>query len=148
MPIVSRTAGTWLEGGRVTNGDNVEAVRQLFGAFYAADEAAMDALIGDDFVTHGPGGGTGNAAGWKSMAGQIAGGVPDTRTEIDDIFGVGDKVTVRYTSRGTHTGELFGVAPTKRPLTTSGIEIYRIESGRIVECWGQYDMSELFTPQG
>jgi len=145
---VSRTAGTWLEGVRLTNGDNVQAVRQLFEAFYSADEAEMDALIGDDFVTHGPGGGAGNAAGWKAMAGQIARGVPDTSTEIDDIFGAGDKVAVRYTSRGTHTGELFGVAPTDGALTTSGIEIYRIESGRIVECWGQYDMSELFTPQG
>lgn len=80
------------------------------------------------------------------MARQIASGVPDTHTQIEDIFGDGDKVCVRYTSRGTHTGELFGVAPTNRPLSTSGIEVYRFESGRIVECWGAYDMSELFSP--
>jgi predicted ester cyclase len=78
---------------------------------------------------------------------QIADAIPDNRTEIDDIFGDGDKVAVRYTSRGTHTGELFGVAPTNRTLTTSGMEMYRLSSGRIVECWGQYDMSELFTPK-
>jgi predicted ester cyclase len=123
--------------------DNVQTVRRLFNAFYAADEAALSELIGDDFVTHA-GGGTGNAAGWKAMARQIAAAVPDNRTEIDDIFGEGDRVVVRYTSRGTHTGELFGVSPTNRPLTTSGIEIYRFENGRVVECWGVYDMSELF----
>lgn len=130
----------------MSSGENVQAVRRLFDAFYAVDDAAMSELIGDDFVTHAPGGGTGNAAGWKAMAHQIASAIPDNRTEIDDIFGDGDKVAVRYTSRGTHTGELFGVAPTNRTLTTSGMELYRLSGGRIVECWGQYDMSELFTP--
>ena len=90
------------------SGDNVRAVRKLFAAFYAADEAAMSELIGDDFVTHA-GGGTGHAEGWKGMARQIAAAIPDNRTEIDDIFGDGDRVAVRLTSRGTHTGEL--VAP-------------------------------------
>jgi predicted ester cyclase len=130
----------------VSSVENVQTVRRLFEAFYAADDTALDELIGSDFVTHGPGGGTGDAAGWKSMAHQIAGAVPDNRTDIDDIFGTDDKVVVRYTSRGTHSGELFGVAPTNRPLTTSGIEVYRLADGRIVECWGQYDMSDLFAP--
>ena len=123
--------------------ENVQVVRRLFDAFYAADEARMDEIIGDDFVTHA-GTSTGNAEGWKAMARQIAGGVPDCRTEIDDILGDGDRVAVRYTSRGTHTGELFGVAPTNQPLRTAGIEIYRFDGGRIVECWGVYDMGELF----
>ena len=94
----------------MSNGENVQAVRRLFDAFYAADEEAMSGLIGDDFVTHAPGGGTGNASGWKAMAVKIADAIPDNRTEIDDVFGDGDKVAVRYTSRGTHTGELFGVS--------------------------------------
>jgi predicted ester cyclase len=130
----------------MSNAENVETVRKLFTAFYAADDDAMSALIGDDFVTHA-GTATGNAEGWKAMARQIVDAVPDVATEIDDIFGDGDKVAVRYTSRGTHTGELFGVAPTNRALTTSGIEIYRFSGDRIVECWGVYDMSELFAPQ-
>lgn len=127
---------------------NVQMVRELFEAFYAADEPAMSALIGDDFVTHAPGGSTGNAAGWKAMAHQLADALPDNRTEIHDIVGEGDIVAVRYTSRGTHRGELFGVAPTNELLTTGGIEMYRLADGRIVECWGQYDMSELFKSAG
>ncbi len=123
---------------------NVIAVRRLFDAFYAADDAAMAELIGEDFVTHAPGGATDNAMGWMAMAHQIAGAIPDNRTEIDDIFGFGDKVAVRYMSRGTHTGELFGVAATNCSVTMSGMEMYRISSDRIVECWGQYDMSDLF----
>lgn len=130
----------------MSNAENVQAVRKLFDAFYAADEAAMSEWIGDDFVTHAPGGGTGDASGWKAMARQTSNALPDNQIHIDDIIGDGDKVAVRYTTRGTHTGELFGVAPTNRTLVTSGIEMYRLSNGRIVECWGQYDMSELFSP--
>jgi steroid delta-isomerase-like uncharacterized protein len=124
--------------------ENVQTVRNLFEAFYADDEPAMSALIGDDFVTHAPGGATGNAEGWKAMAHQLASALPDNHTEIHDIIGEGDVVAVRYTSHGTHRGVLFGVAPTDKSLTTGGIEMYRLAEGRIVECWGQYDMSQLF----
>jgi predicted ester cyclase len=106
----------------VSSSENVQAVRRLFDRM-------------------------GNAAGWKAMVRQIADAIPDSQTEIDDILGDGDTVAVRYTSRGTHTGELFGVAPTNRTMTTSGMEMYRLSGGRVVECWGQYDMSELFTPK-
>jgi predicted ester cyclase len=129
----------------MSNSENVEAVRKLFDAFYAADDSAMSTLIGDDFVTHA-GTGTGNAEGWKAMAAQIVSAVPDVRTEIEDIFGDGDRVAVRYTSRGTHTGELFGVPATNRALRMSGMEIYRFSARRIVECWGVYDMGDLFSP--
>jgi len=130
----------------MTGQESVQRVRDLFDAFYAADDDAMGELIGDDFVTHAPGGSTGDAAGWKAMAHQLNAAIPDNRTEINDIIGDGTTVAVRYTCRGTHKGELFGVAATNRTVTTSGIEMYRLSGGRIVECWGQYDMSELFSP--
>jgi predicted ester cyclase len=117
----------------MSNEENVQTVRQLFKAFYGGDDGAMAELIGDDFVTHAPGGSTGNAAGWKAMAHQLQEAVPDNQTEIDDIIGDGDTVAVRYTCRGTHNGELFGVAATNRTLTTSGIEMYRLSGCRIVE---------------
>ena len=123
---------------------NVQKVRRLFEAFYAADEPAMTALIGDNFITHAPGGASGNAEGWKSMARQLAKALPDNHTEIHEIIGEGDMVAVRYTSKGTHCETLFGVPATNKLLTTGGMEMYRFAEGQIVECWGQYDMSELF----
>lgn len=124
--------------------DSVDVIRRLFTAFYSADEVAIREVIGPDFVTHAPGGGTGNADGWIAMAKQMAAGTPDNVTEINDIFACDDRVTVRYTCRGTQTGDLFGVPASNRALVTGGIEIYRFEANRVVECWGQYDMSQLF----
>lgn len=67
----------------VSNSESVQAVRRPFDAFYAADEEAMSVLIGDDFVTHAPGGGTGDAAGWKVMAAQTEQSpIPDLRVWV------------------------------------------------------------------
>ncbi len=123
---------------------NSEVVREFFGAFYAADPAALQKLAHDDFVAHGPGGATADAPAWWALAAELAAAVPDNRTQIDDLVAAGDKVVVRYTTCGTHEGVMHGVAPTGRALTTHGIEIYRVVDGRVAECWGQYDMSELF----
>ncbi|MBV8996938.1 MAG: ester cyclase [Pseudonocardiales bacterium] len=42
-------------------------------------------------------------------------------------------MAVRYTARATHTGELFGAPPSGRTVTITGIEIYRLAGGSIVE---------------
>jgi predicted ester cyclase len=39
----------------------------------------------------------------------------------------------RWSFQGTHRGEFFGVPPTGRTVTTSGIDIWRVRDGRIVE---------------
>ena len=128
--------------------DNIETVRRLFDAFYAADDGRLLELLDDEFVTHGPGGGSGDGAGWRSMAQQFDTAIDKNTVSIDDVFAASDRVVVRYTSTGILSGELFGVAPTGQPLTTSGIEIYRLSNGRIREVWGQYDMSALFESAG
>ena len=66
--------------------------------------------------------------------------VPDMRVTVEDAFAGGDEVVVRWTARGTHAGELVGVAPTGKVLEVSGMHIYRFDSdGRIVEIWDHWD---------
>jgi len=45
---------------------------------------------------------------------------------IDDIRAVGDKVTARFTARGTHNGEFMGLPPSGKANTMTGIEIFHI----------------------
>jgi predicted ester cyclase len=60
---------------------------------------------------------------------------PDTQFAIDDLIAEGDKVVVRYTYWGTHTGEFIGIAPSGKKLTATAIAIYRIVDGKIKEQW-------------
>jgi predicted ester cyclase len=62
---------------------------------------------------------------------------PDTTHAIEDLIAEGDRVVARITARGTHSGELFGHPPTGRVVTLTGIAIYRLVEGRIVERWAE-----------
>ncbi len=55
---------------------------------------------------------------------------------IDDQIAEGDKVTTRKTISGKHTGTLFGVAATGKPVAIEVIDIVRVQDGRYVEHWG------------
>lgn len=59
--------------------------------------------------------------------------------QIEDMLVDGDKVAVRTTFRGTHTGDFFGIPPTGKSVTVSGTHILRIADGKIAEHWGNND---------
>ena len=58
---------------------------------------------------------------------------PDRRFVVEDMIAEGDKVSARFTMRGTHKGELRGIAPTGREVTMTGIDMIRLWEGRMVE---------------
>ena len=58
---------------------------------------------------------------------------PDVEYTTDDLIAEDDRVVERWTGKGTHKGELFGIAPTGKKVTATGIDIHRIVDGRIVE---------------
>jgi len=59
--------------------------------------------------------------------------------DIHDVVESGDKLVARATLTGTHTGELFGVAGTGRPIGQAVITILRFAGGRCVERWSVAD---------
>src|SRR5947208_16317477 len=73
---------------------------------------------------------------------------PDGRTTIDDIIAEGDKVVVRGTMTGTHSGEFMGIPATGKEVTISGIDITRFENGQSVEHWGQWDVERMVVQMG
>jgi predicted ester cyclase len=68
---------------------------------------------------------------------------PDHVTTLEDVFAVGDRVAVRGTDRGTHRGEFMGRPATGRPVVSTWIEIFRIESAKAVEGWLETDPGRL-----
>ena len=59
--------------------------------------------------------------------------------DIHDVVESGDKLVARATLTGTHTGELFGVPGTGRPIRQAVITILRFSDGRCVERWSVAD---------
>ena len=76
----------------------------------------------------------------KQWATELRAANSDLGITIEDTIAEGDKVVVRWTMHGTHTGEYQGIPPTGKEFTMSGISIYRIQDCKIVEDWSNSDM--------
>jgi steroid delta-isomerase-like uncharacterized protein len=73
---------------------------------------------------------------------------PDIHFTIEDQIAEGDKVVTRLTVRGTHQGELMGLAATGRQFAVSGISIVRFAHGKVEEQWANFDMLGLLQQLG
>ena len=63
----------------------------------------------------------------------------DLRFEIHDIVAEGNIVCSRWTSVGTHDGEVLGITPTRNLLNRTGVSWQRIEHGKFVDTWVERD---------
>src|SRR5262245_58284420 len=66
-------------------------------------------------------------------------GFPDVRFEIEDLFGSGNRVAVRWRFEATHTGAFQGHAATGRAVTQTANVIYQFKEGKIWRAWIQVD---------
>jgi predicted ester cyclase len=71
--------------------------------------------------------------------------LPDLEVRIDQLIAEGDTVVARLAYSGTHHGPFMRRQPTGKRLHWSGVAIYRIAGGMIVEEWGIWD--QTFVPQ-
>ena len=114
--------------------------RLLARVFDEANPAAADELLAPGYVYHAPGAPEVRGAdGYKRLVGAYLAAFPDLRLTVEDQIAEGDKVATRFTARGTHRGELRGVAPTGRAMTATGIIISRVAGGRVAEEWETFD---------
>jgi predicted ester cyclase len=113
--------------------------------FTHGDLGAVDRYLAPTFVDHDPPipGGPGGRDGIRQAAALFRGACPDWHSDLEQLVEEGDVVVERFTARGTRRGELMGVPPTGEPLELKGINIFRIEDGRIVERWGRLDEAGL-----
>ena len=69
---------------------------------------------------------------------------PDFHISIEEQIAEGDKVVSHYTIRGTHQGDLRGMAPTGKEIEIKGVTTFRFSpEGKVVETWDSYDQLSL-----
>ena len=73
---------------------------------------------------------------------------PDVEFTIDDLFAADDRVTVRWTAKGTHEAEFWNVEPSDNEIHLSGIDIVRVEDDKMSEVWTVYDSATLLQQLG
>ncbi len=122
--------------------ENKALIRRMFDEFYnRANLDLADELFSDDYANWS---GTQRAVlgpdGMKAIIRSQHAAFPDQVTAIDDVIAEGDKVVVRGTDTGTHTGTAFANIPTSgKAFSITWIYIFRIENGKIAESWLELD---------
>jgi predicted ester cyclase len=86
--------------------------------------------------------------GFKGFIARFYTAFPDLRHTVEDQIAEGDMVVSRLTVQGTHLGDFLGIAPTGREITITDILIARMEKGKAVELWAQFDMPGLLRQLG
>jgi steroid delta-isomerase-like uncharacterized protein len=72
----------------------------------------------------------------------------DMKVTVEDVFGAGDKVVLRWSGRMTHHGDGLGIPATGKSIRITGITIARFENGKIVEGWDNWDQLGMFEQIG
>jgi steroid delta-isomerase-like uncharacterized protein len=103
--------------------------------------AAVDTFMATDYMAHHiPSGLPPGAEGLKQLIAAYRTAFPDLKINIEDIFGEGDRVAFRWNVSGTHLGEWLGVSPTGNHVTATGITVFRIAGGKVMESWTSIDV--------
>ena len=123
--------------------DNKAVSRQLLEQlFNEGNLDAADELVAPDAVDHDPQNPFTDERGpevIKKQASMYRGAFPDLRITIEEQVAEGDLVATRWTAVGTHEGDLMGVQATHKQATVTGIGLDRVQDGKIVEAWGNWD---------
>jgi predicted ester cyclase len=117
--------------------DHQTVIRELYEAgFNQGRLELLERLCAQDFMASP--GDKGLAAFAQGVV-ALRAGFPDVRFEIEDLFGEGDRVAVRWRFEATHAGPFQGHVATGRRVTQTANVIYQFKEGRIWRAWIQVD---------
>jgi steroid delta-isomerase-like uncharacterized protein len=120
---------------------NKAIVRRAFEEPWTGNLDVVDELIASDYVGHDPASPEPlrGPDGVKEFVSTYRTAFPDARIAVEQQLAEGDLVATRWSARGTHEGELLGLSPTGKQVTVSGLTMSRLEGGKIVEEFQNWD---------
>jgi predicted ester cyclase len=129
--------------------ENKALIRRALAVWNSVDLVGLDDLFAPGVVMHLRG--RSDVAGLDAYRGYnvgLRGTFPDQQWAAEDLLAEDDKVVLVWTLRGTHRGELMGLAPTGKEVAVTGISVYRIADGKVAEIWVQSDTLGLLQQIG
>ncbi len=125
-----------------TEADNIAIARAWHEeVINRRNPAALQDILAPQVVHHAAGGypSVQTAAGIATMMDDFLTAFSPLHYAFDLLIAQGDYVVQRYTATGTQAGLLQNLPPSGRTATWTGINIFRIECGRIAEVWSEVD---------
>ncbi|GAA4884849.1 ester cyclase [Actinomycetospora straminea] len=121
---------------------NKELVARQFDEMWNGDKwDALEEMFASDYVNHDPYNGDQGRGpeSFKTRVQAYRAVLADFDLRIVRQLAEGDLVSTYWSLRGTHAGEIEGTAPTGRSVSFEGQLMSRIDDGRFVEEWVNWD---------
>lgn len=134
--------------------DDVASLRELVNRWMSlwqgGDLGLAEELHAPGFIDHSSAGRAADREGFRDGIIELRRAFPDFHAVTKDVLVDVERrtVVVRWRATGTHLGSFLGIAATGRRVHFRGIEIVRIEEGRLVERWGEWDGIDLLHQLG
>lgn len=122
----------------MSSDDNIAMLRRLYAEFLDnGDENAADEILDPDIVIHGvaPFGTATGREVIKQGFRMFLSGFDERHTDVEDLVAEGDQIASRHTHHMRHVREALGIPATGKQVAVSGMDIFRIEDGKIAEWW-------------
>ena len=129
--------------------ENKSIVRRFFEVGPSrGDLDAANELLAHGFVLHVPLPCSPGIRGIDEVVSACRAAFQDLYVTVEDMVAEKDMVAARFTARGIHMGAFMGLPPTGKPITMTGMEIFRLEKGKIAELWGEANLLGLMQQLG
>lgn len=130
---------------------NKTNIRRLFEEVWNKGQVAVaDELFASTYTHHDsstPDLGRG-PEGEKKRVTLYRNAFPDIRFTVEDMIAEGETVVARWSCRGTHKGELNGIAPTGKQFNITGQSIARFTNDKMFEGYVNWDALALMQQLG
>jgi steroid delta-isomerase-like uncharacterized protein len=129
---------------------NKDVIRRFFDEMWNPwNFAKADELLAPEIVFQGT---LGNELrgrdAFRTYMRKVRSAFPDFHNSIVEITAEDDRVVARSFYRGTHRGEIFGLAPTGKAISYAGAAFFRIRDGQVIEGWVLGDLLGLLRQLG
>jgi len=112
--------------------------------FQSGDIDAASLMMAEDFVDHAPWPGhPATREGFQAGSAEMRAAFPNLAIEPIKMFEEDDKVAVVVRISGTHHGEFMGNKATGRAFEIEGVDILRVQDGKLREHWGVMDAKQM-----
>ncbi len=120
----------------MASAENKELRRRFWANAFGDIDAVVDQYIAPNWLDHDrapeqPAG----SAGYRWLLQRLKASFPDISFTEAELIAEGDRVATLWTLEGTHSEIYRDLAPTGRRIKVSGIQIDRLEGGKVVESW-------------
>jgi steroid delta-isomerase-like uncharacterized protein len=129
--------------------DNKALVRRWFEEVWNNGRiGTIDEMLADRAIVHGLGGVMQGPSEFKPFHAAFRSAFPDLSVVVEDAVTEGGMVAARWSCTGTHQGDGLGFPATGRKVQISGMAFLRVEGGKFVEGWNNFDQLGMLQQLG